>query len=320
MVVRASRALPLARATKQQRRGNRAAAGTLRSLQLQPRTLTRYAEAAKFFFNWLAEHGEPMPESVAATDEVLGEFLEDCWAQGESKSIVGDVLSGLQHFVPSLRRALNDSWRLFSTWSKNEVPSRARPLLPEQALAMAGFALSEGDTAMAAAVLVSFNGFLRPVEVMLQASQCTWDLDRGIVHINLGFTKSGKRAGVAEHVIIDELEAVILLARVLGNAPGGTQLFPRGTASFRAKFSRLVARIGGNPTRYRPYSLRRGGATHHFQVIGSLSKTCVRGRWRHQPTARIYIQDGVAMLERGRLTCREKTLLARGKALLRRLP
>ena len=56
---------------------------------------------------------------------------------------MGDTLSGLQRFVPSLRKGLNDAWRLFGTWSKTEIPSRARPLLPEQTLAMAGFALAE---------------------------------------------------------------------------------------------------------------------------------------------------------------------------------
>ncbi|CAK0797656.1 unnamed protein product, partial [Prorocentrum cordatum] len=176
--------------------------------------------APKWFFNWLASRNEPMPEAAAAADEVLGEFVEGCWAQGAPESIFGDVLSGLQQFVPCLRRALKDSWRLFSTWSKNEAPSRARPLLPEQALAMAGFALSEGDAAMAAAVLVRFSGFLRPVGAMLQASRRAWDLGRGLAHVDLGVTKGGKRAGAAEHVVIDEPEAVIILARVLGNAPG----------------------------------------------------------------------------------------------------
>ena len=183
---------------------------------------------------------------------------------------------------------------------------------------MAGFALEEGDRATAAAVLVCFNGILRPVECMLTAGQCTFDLDRGVVHLNLGFTKGGKRSGTAERVTIDELEAVLLLAELLQGQPAGTQLYPRGTGGFRRAFRRLVQSIGADPDRYKPYSLRRGGATHHFRILGSLSKTCVRGRWRHQPTARIYIQDGVAMLERHGLSSRERRLIAKGKSLLRR--
>ena len=311
-------AIVLSSGTRQQRKRSRGEAGTLRSLQLQPRTVKRYLEATHLFFQWLLRTGEPLPVSVPAADEVLGEYLEDCWAVGEPKGLVGDTLSGLQHFVPSLRRGLNDAWRLFGTWSKTEIPSRARPLLPDQALAMAGFALAEGDRALAAVVLVCFNGFLRPVEAMLTAGQCTFDLVRGVVHLNLGYTKGGKRSGAPEHVVIDELEAVTLLAELLQGRPAGTQLFPRGTGGFRRAFRKLVTAIGASPDRYKPYSMRRGGATHHFRVLGSLSKTCIRGRWRHQPTARIYIQDGVAMLERHGLSSRERRLIAKGKSLLRR--
>ena len=109
-------------------------------------------------------------------DEVLGDYLEEAWADGETRALVGDTLSGLQHFIPSLKRGLNDSWRLFGTWFKAEIPSRARPLLPEQVLAMAGYALEEADVAMAAVLMIAFNGMPRPIELMLCASQCTFDL------------------------------------------------------------------------------------------------------------------------------------------------
>ena len=96
-------------------------------------------------------------------------------------------------------------------------------------------------------------------------------------------------------------------------------LFPRKTPCFRAGFKRLLGKIGAAPQEYKPYSLRRGGATHHWHVLGNLSRTTLRGRWRHQQTCRIYIQDGVAMLEQLRLSARELKLIAKGCALLRRL-
>ncbi|CAK0858226.1 unnamed protein product, partial [Prorocentrum cordatum] len=96
---------------------------------------------------------------------------------------------------------------------------------------------------------------------MLQLTQLTLDLDRGLAHINIGFAEGGEHAGAAEHIVIDEFEAAVPLAK----------------------------------------------------VILSLSKSCVRGCWRHQPTAKIYIQNGAAMLERGRLASREKALMGKGK-------
>ena len=232
---------------------------------------------------------EKLPGSTSGTDDLLAEFIEDCWLQGEARSLIGDALSGLQHVGPQLPRGLQDAWRLFGTWSKKEVPTRARPLLPEQVLAMAGFALLDGDVAMAAALLVSFNGLLRAIEVIVQANQATFDFSKGTCHLDLGLTKSGQRAGIAEHVIIDDPEAVLLLGRVLANKPAGVQL-QRNTAAFRRAFAKLVVRIGASPGRYKPYSLRRGGATHHWRTLGNLGLTTVRGRWRHQTTARTYLQ------------------------------
>ena len=119
----------------------------------------------------------------------------------------------------------------------------------------------------------------------------------------------GLGLGDEKDITVRGLEAVVLLSRLLHRRPAGTQLFPQGTAGFRKSFKRLVLAIGADPSKYKTYSLRRGGATHRFQVLGSLSKTCVRGRWRHQPTARIYIQDGMAMLQRQGLSRKDKQLI-----------
>ena len=291
----------------------------MRSLALQPRTLKRYEGAVSLFFAWLEAAREALPATPEAMDEILAEYLEDCWAQGLGRGKAADSLSGLQHFVPSLRRSLKDSWRLLGVWSKNEVPTRVLPLLPDQALAMAGFALSDGDVCMAAAVLVAFNRLLRPSEVMVTRSQRTFDFDQGTCHIELGYAKGGQRSGVPEHVVIDELEGVLLLARAPAHKAPGDFLFPRGVASFRRAFRGLVERIGADPSKVLPYSLRRGGATHHWRTLANLSATCIRGRWRQQTTCRIYIQDGVAMLENLALSASQRRLIAEGKSLLRRL-
>ena len=309
----------LAKRTKRERQLIRRAAGTLRSLQLQPRTINRYEAALGFFFAWLEWMNLTIPNSPTEADEVVADFIEDAWLQGEAKSVAGDVLSGLQHFAPMLRRGLPDSWRLYGTWSRQEVPSRARPLLPDQVLAMAGFALFMGEVGMAALLLIAFNGMLRPSEAFVTSRQCSFDLSRGLCHIDLGLTKSGKRFGISEHVIIDELEGVVLLGRVLAGQPAGAQLFPGGHARFRKLFSQLVGKIGARPDLYKPYSLRRGGATHHWRTLGNLGQTTVRGRWRHQITARIYLQEGGAILDRKGLSQAEKSRIKIGISHLRRL-
>ena len=74
--------------TKQARRTKRSAAGSLRSLQLQPRTLERYKHAVTTFFDYLAEARMPLPSSPLEADEVLADYLEEAWAEGEPQALV----------------------------------------------------------------------------------------------------------------------------------------------------------------------------------------------------------------------------------------
>ena len=126
---------------------------------------------------------------------------------------------------------------------------------------MAGRAHEGGGLPTAAALLVGFNGLLRPRVAALAASQRAFGYDEGNLHLDLGLAKSGTGAGIAEHVVVDELEGALPLAR----APSGRRagfLRPRGAPAFRAAFGELLAQIGANPPRYKPCSLRRGGAAH----------------------------------------------------------
>ena len=44
----------------------------------------------------------------------------------------------------------------------------------------------------------------------------------------------------------------------------------------------------------RPYSLRRGGATHHLCTFNDLQLALFRGRWSSVKVGRIYLTDGLA--------------------------
>ena len=72
----------------------------------------------------------------------------------------------------------------------------------------------------------------------------------------------------------------------------------------------------------KPYSVRRGGATHHYVSKGRLDQTVERGRWAIKRTAKIYIQDGVALARDIQLPRPTRNLLALGQgtciAILRR--
>ena len=61
-------------------------------------------------------------------------------------------------------------------------------------------------------------------------------------------------------------------------------------------FSDCIKSLNLEGFEFRPYSLRRGGATCWFGRYGSLDRILVLGRWAGARTARIYINDGLAML------------------------
>ena len=66
--------------------------------------------------------------------------------------------------------------------------------------------------------------------------------------------------------------------------------------AFRAAFQGARVACGFTNCRFKPYSLRRGGATHLFITTKSYSQVCQAGRWSAERTVRIYIQDSLAVL------------------------
>ena len=65
---------------------------------------------------------------------------------------------------------------------------------------------------------------------------------------------------------------------------------------FRDTFAQVVAFFKVEHLRFRPYSLRRGGATVFFSQFGLMEKTLLRGRWASVSVARLYLCDALAQL------------------------
>ena len=78
-------------------------------------------------------------------------------------------------------------------------------------------------------------------------------------------------------------------------APGDL-LISKGQHHFRKVFGEVLCSLDLQDWGFKPYSLRRGGATYHFRIFNSLSKTVIYGRWQSPKSARLYINDGLATL------------------------
>ena len=113
--------------------------------------------------------------------------------------------------------------------------------------------------------------------------------------INLGMTKSGKRQGAAESIALTEQHVLVHLWAWKRKVPPHTFLTLKPNA-WRALFADCIQKLKFTKWEFRPYSLRRGGATDLFVKTGSLDKVVIAGRWSAVKTARIYINSGLAML------------------------
>ena len=67
---------------------------------------------------------------------------------------------------------------------------------------------------------------------------------------------------------------------------------------FRTCFTAICNFFDLNRLELVPYSLRRGGATFFYTQTSSLDSVMIRGRWKDQSTARIYLGDARATLVR----------------------
>ena len=115
-----------------------------------------------------------------------------------------------------------------------------------------------------------------------------------MVLFNLGLTKGGRRRRAEEQT--DVLEPLVgkLLLRALTLRVSDEPLLAGSAGFFRSWFDLACRELGLAQYGFKPYSLRRGGASHHWATTGNMSSTIERGRWSCIKTARIYLQESQA--------------------------
>ena len=270
--------------------------GTLKSLTVQPVTRKRYEEARESFYSWLRQEKILLPHTAYQLDFVVSDYLEALWAQGKGRTEGSNTLAGLQDAQPHLKGKLKMSWRLMKTWVTHEVPNRAPPLPLDCLYVLVGYAIFKKWHLFALSLLLGFHGLLRTGELLaLKAKHVAITSPKGPAVISLGLTKSGKRQGVAESVTLHSEDVCRRLFQWKIAASGETLLC--GPAhQWRKRFNDVVTAVNFDAFDFRPYSLRRGGATHLFQLQGRFDSLLVLGRWQAVATARVYINSGLAVL------------------------
>ena len=288
--------------------------GRFRDIIVSERTRVRYNTAVNSFLNLCGSIGlSPFPNLDAA----LSRAIEVMWHEGEPKSRVNYLLAGVQHFCPGSRSRIPEAWQLAKAWHRNELPSRAPPFSPLVVSTLCMFWLTEGDSALATCALLAFHCFL-PTGEMAAVKKRDVILGRdgqgGVVHLRQ--TKSGARFGASESVTIEDPLLCNLLAALLATLNKDDCLLKISSAKFRERLENALRRLGLSGVGYRPYSLRRGGATEWYLAAGNMASTVTRGRWGSMKSARVYIAEGMGLLADIRLTASQEELFKDSAASL----
>ena len=294
--------------TQQARAKVRKQLGTLQQLTVQPATKARYDKAVDGFLRFLKTNHLVLPSQRQALDPLLCEYLEHLWSHGAGRALACDTVAGLQDFDIRLRGHLQGSWRLLKTWSVNEIPNRAPPFPEHVVHAMVGWAFFHHHVTFGVSLLVGYYGMLRTGELLgLRASHIMVEGSQRKVVVSLGLTKSGKRHGAAESIVLGFDMVVNFLKQWKGLASSTTPL-AKSSANWRGLFHQALVALKLETWGFRPYSLRRGGATWWFQRHQNLDQILIQGRWSAPRTAKVYLNEGLAVLAEMKLPPTHRSL------------
>lgn len=292
--------------TKEDRKKARSGA-SLHEIGLKESTLRRYREAVhKALEEW--EFEAAGYTDLPSFDLELGDYLEYLYESGEAVSLAGDLICGLQTFLPFLRKHLSYSWHLFGLWRKNERSWQATPMGPELLWAMISRAIDLEAIAMAFLLASGYYGLLRTGELLHMRHEDITHSEHELL-IHLPDTKTAPRGGPGETVVIRD-RRVCLLYQSLKTLTGRRGIiWAQSPQAFREQFSQLLAFFKLESHGYRPYSLRRGGATALYRAQTPMDLILIRGRWKNSSSARLYIADGMAELARLKYSSKTRALL-----------
>ena len=281
--------------TKAERRRERQKIGRLSDQKISPTTKQRYEQSLKDLAAFQNVTVDALLQDQNLED-ILSNFIEQLWEDGETKTFGSYAIAAVQHFRPQLKGRLTQAWKLMALWNKLEQPRRATPLDPSLLLAFAGVFCKWQWLDLAALIIVGFCGLLRTGE-MFAIKRCHVVLSRRDTQPSLVFlydTKTTKRNLLnAEKVLITEKCAQSCLRFLCRNKGPQDPLVAVSPAKFRSLWKEIVAHLGLGDFHYLPYSLRRGGATSAYREGLSFDQLLVRGRWQNVSTARQYVDQAL---------------------------
>ena len=259
---RSTRSFVLGRRSKAERVRERQGI-VLRDRLVTRKTLGQYYKFTRKLLPWIRNL-----TSDDDLDETVCSWVEHYWETGRLLYQVSCALCGLQFFMPGAKGRISQSWKLFRLWRKLEIPCRAPPITAELTFSFAALAIHRGDLMFAGLLLLGFEGLLRTGELLhLRGTDVLIRDDVGLVRLDE--TKTSFNKGAEEFVPLQHpwvLMVVSTLLSCLAEQRVLSEPIWKGTpAAFRRRFRQYCSLFHVRGLGFRPYSLRRGGATDLFQ-------------------------------------------------------
>eukprot|EP00438_Fugacium_kawagutii_P014155 Skav213268 [mRNA] locus=scaffold2944:31681:35312:+ [translate_table: standard] len=288
--------------------------GALRHQVVAAKTEERYIACFENFLKFHRLQKSFTLPSFEAFDDMVAEYIESLWDQGEPKSCANYTLAALQFYRPQLKHHLPWSWKLVKVWNTLELPQRATPLSPELLMALSGQALRWHQPTFAWLLVIGFTLFLRTGELLsIQVKDVVITHAGGVLY--LPPSKGGKRNLLPlERVEICEKSTIHAFNQLLRNKSPGDYLWDQSRGQFMSLWHSIIDSLKLDGLQYFPYSLRRGGATSAYKAGSSLDQLVSRGRWAHVQTARLYLDTGMQALAAISLPATAHPLLHRATA------
>ena len=176
--------------------------GSLQQLRVQPRTRCKHRDAVVAFSAWLRDEGQSPSSCENHVDAQLCEYLEWLWREGAHVGWAGDAISGCQ-FLMQKKRYFPAAWELLRTWKREELP------LPNCFCTHGNNSRMECNRCGSAhchrvRCFSANDGSAHTAKITNHSAQL-------MCFLTLPITKTGKRTGETQSVIIDDplLDSII---------------------------------------------------------------------------------------------------------------
>jgi hypothetical protein len=281
------------------------------------KTRIRYEAQLKIFFDYLSTYDLAIPKTWRKLDRVVSNYIDFMYHEEIPVGYAGDLLSGLARWIPGSRSNLPTARLWFRNWLREVIRQRALPIPQFVLNGIAGLALAMKRLDLAALLPLAFVCMLRTSEVYsLRKSDVAFNPSSKSAIVALRQTKTSG-PNTEECVVHDPL--IVQALRLLCMERKDDELLYSRPARFLGEDLKWLCKlVGFSHSRLTPYSLRRGGATWHMHAFGSLSTTALLGRWRHEKTAKIYIDGAAAEWASWQFSVEGKAMLARGTKVFKK--